>query len=205
GGLTVLDTARGTRSTVRLAKGPHLAAVNFLRVSHDRRTWYITGADINAVNNHQVAATWAVDARSRRVRWVAHGPLGATASPVQSSPDDRLVAVGYSQGATDVLDAATGRLVVRDASSAGIGAGDMAFPPGDKSLVTVALDGVIRTWSARGSERLRLQAPPAPSPHAIRPASRPRHNCGGSPTYGQGRPAIGYGRSRDGRAARSRA
>ena len=163
GGLTVLDTARGTRSTVRLAKGPHLAAVNFLRVSHDRRTWYITGADINAVNNHQVAATWAVDARSRRVRWVAHGPLGATASPVQSSPDDRLVAVGYSQGATDVLDAATGRLVVRDASSAGIGAGDMAFPPGDKSLVTVALDGVIRTWSARGSERLRLQAPPAPA------------------------------------------
>src|SRR5207244_2115322 len=58
---------------------------------------------------------------------------------------------------------ATGRLVVRDASSAGIGAGDMGFPPGDDSLVTVALDGVIRTWSARGSERLRLQAPAAPA------------------------------------------
>jgi class 3 adenylate cyclase/WD40 repeat protein/energy-coupling factor transporter ATP-binding protein EcfA2 len=163
GGLTVLDTAEGTRRTVSLAKGPHLAAVNFLRVSHDRRTWFITGADINANNNDQVAATWAVDARSRRVRWVAHGPLGATASPVQASPDDRLVAVGYSQGATDVLDTATGRLVVRDASSAGIGAGDMAFPPGDDSLVTVALDGVIRTWSARGSEQLRLQAPAAPA------------------------------------------
>src|SRR6185312_2246722 len=72
-----------------------------------------------------------------------------------------LVAVGYSQGATDVLDAATGRLVVRDASSAGIGAGDMAFPPGDNSLVTVALDGVIRGWAAQGSEQLRLQAPSA--------------------------------------------
>jgi class 3 adenylate cyclase/WD40 repeat protein/energy-coupling factor transporter ATP-binding protein EcfA2 len=163
GGLSVLDVVHGTRRTVSLANPPHLAAVNFLRVSHDRRTWFITGADINANNNDQVAATWAVDARSRRVRWVARGPLGATASPVQTSPDDRRVAVGYSQGATDVLDATTGRLVVRDASSAGIGAGDMAFPPGDNSLVTVALDGVIRTWSARGSEQLRLQAPAAPA------------------------------------------
>jgi WD40 repeat protein len=62
-----------------------------------------------------------------------------------------------------VLDATTGRLVVRHSSSAGIGAGDMAFPPGANSLVTVALDGVIRTWSARGSEQLRLQAPAAPA------------------------------------------
>jgi class 3 adenylate cyclase/WD40 repeat protein/energy-coupling factor transporter ATP-binding protein EcfA2 len=163
GGLTVLDVAHGTRTTVSLARPPHLAAVNFLRVSPDRRTWFITGADINASTNDQVAATWAVDARTHRVRWVARGPLGATASPVRASPDGRLVAVGYSQGATDVLDAATGRLVVRDASSAGIGAGDMAFPPGNTSLVTVALDGVIRTWSARGSEQLRLQAPAAPA------------------------------------------
>ncbi|MEA2294657.1 MAG: hypothetical protein QOE86_2296, partial [Solirubrobacteraceae bacterium] len=163
GGLTVLDVAHGTRRTVRLARPPHLAAVNFLRVSPDLRTWFITGADINATNNDQFAATWAVDARTRRVRWTARGPLGATASPVQASRDGRLVAVGYSQGATDVLDTATGRLVVRDASSAGIGAGDMAFPPGAKSLVTVALDGVFRTWSARGSEQLRLQAPAAPA------------------------------------------
>jgi len=110
-----------------------------------------------------VAATWAVDARSRRVLWTARGPLGATASPVQVSPDGRLVAVGYNQGATDVLDAKSGRLVVRDASSAGIGAGDMGFPPGDSSLVTVALDGVIRTWSTHGSEQFRLQAPAAPA------------------------------------------
>jgi class 3 adenylate cyclase/WD40 repeat protein/energy-coupling factor transporter ATP-binding protein EcfA2 len=163
GGLTVLDVVHGTRRTVSLAKPPHLAAVNFLRVSPDRRTWFITGADINAHNNDQAAATWAVDARSRRARWIARGPLGATASPVQASPDGRLVAVGYSQGATDVLDTRTGRLVVRNASSAGIGAGDMAFPPGDTSLVTVALDGVIRTWSARGSEQLRLDAPAAPA------------------------------------------
>jgi len=162
-GLTVLDVVRGTRRTVSLSRPPRLAAVNFLRVSPDRRTWFITGAEINANNNDQVAATWAVDARTRRVRWMARGPLGATASPVQASPDSRLVAVGYSQGATDVLDAATGRLVVRHASSAGIGAGDMAFPPGDRSLVTVALDGVIRTWSARGSEQLRLEAPAAPA------------------------------------------
>jgi class 3 adenylate cyclase/WD40 repeat protein/tRNA A-37 threonylcarbamoyl transferase component Bud32/energy-coupling factor transporter ATP-binding protein EcfA2 len=161
GGLTVLDVVHGTRQTVALARPPHLAAVNFLRVSPDGRTWFITGADINAGNNEQVAATWAVDARSRQVRWIARGPLGATASPVRASPDGRLVAVGYSQGATDVLDADTGSLVVRDASSAGIGAGDMAFPPGDDSLVTVALDGVIRTWSARGSEQLRIQAPAA--------------------------------------------
>jgi class 3 adenylate cyclase/WD40 repeat protein len=162
-GLTVLDAAHGTRGTVALTAPPHLAAVSFLRVSPDRRTWFITGADINANNNEQTATTWAVDARSRTVRWVARGPLGATASPVQSSPDGRLLAVGYSQGTADVLDAATGRLVVRDASSASIAAGDLAFPPGDSSLVTVSLDGVFRVWATQGSEQLRLQAPADPA------------------------------------------
>jgi class 3 adenylate cyclase/WD40 repeat protein len=163
GGLSVLDVAHGTREKLSLAQPGHIAAVNFLRVSPDLSTWYVTGADINTKTNQQLAATWAVDPRSRRVLWVARGPLGATASPIQASKDGKFVAVGYSQGATDVLDAGTGRLVVRDASSAGIGAGDMGFPPGDNSLVTVALDGVIRGWSAHGSERLRLQAPDAPA------------------------------------------
>ncbi len=162
-GLTILDVVHGTRRTVSLAAPPHLAAVNFLRVSPDGRTWFITGADINANNNNQVATTWAVDARTRRVRWIARGPLGATASPVQASADGRLLAVGYNTGAADVLDAATGRLVVRDSSSASIAAGDLAFPPGDNSLVTVSLDGVFRTWSARGSEQLRLEAPADPA------------------------------------------
>ena len=162
-GLTVLDVTDGTRETVNLSTPSRLAAVNFLRVSPDQRTWFITGSEINAHNDEQVAATWAIDARSRRVRWTARGPLGAVASPVQASPDGKLVAVGYSQGATDVLDVATGRLVVREASSAGIGAGDMVFSPRGNTLVTVALDGVIRTWSTRGSERLRLQAPAAPA------------------------------------------
>jgi class 3 adenylate cyclase/WD40 repeat protein/energy-coupling factor transporter ATP-binding protein EcfA2 len=162
-GLSVLDVAHGTRATVSLAPPPHLAAVNFLRVSPDRRTWFITGADINATNNNQVATTWALDARSRQVRWVARGPLGAMASPVQASLDSRLLGVGYNTGAADVLDAATGRLVVRDSSSASIAAGDLAFPPGANSLVTVSLDGVFRTWSARGSERLRLEAPLDPA------------------------------------------
>jgi class 3 adenylate cyclase/WD40 repeat protein/energy-coupling factor transporter ATP-binding protein EcfA2 len=162
-GLTVLDVAHHTRQTVTLAIAPHLAAVSFLRVSPDRRTWFITGADINANNNDQVATTWAVDARSRKVRWIARGPLGASASPVQASPDGRLLAVGYSQGASDVLDARTGRLVVRDASSASNAAGDLAFPPGDSSLVTVSLDGVFRMWAARGSELLRLEAPADPA------------------------------------------
>jgi WD40 repeat protein len=62
-----------------------------------------------------------------------------------------------------VLDARTGRLVVRDSSSASIAAGDLAFPPGDSSLVTVSLDGVFRIWSARGSERLRFEAPDDPA------------------------------------------
>jgi WD40 repeat protein len=163
GGLSMIDVGRARIATVSLSRPGHIAAVNFLRVSPDLRTWWITGADINATNNAQTGATWAVDARSRRVRWLARGPLGATASPIQGSEDGRLVAVGYSQGATDVLDAGTGRLVVRHASSAGIGAGDMAFPPGNRSLVTVALDGVIRTWTAHGSERLRLQVNAAPA------------------------------------------
>src|SRR6476661_2047586 len=39
----------------------------------------------------------------------------------------------------------------------------MGFPPGDKPLVTLSLDGVIRTWAARGSEQLRFQGPPDPA------------------------------------------
>lgn len=53
--------------------------------------------------------------------------------------------------------------MVRDTSSSSIVAGDLAFPPGDDSLVTVSLDGEFRTWAARGSERLRLQAPADPA------------------------------------------
>lgn len=159
GGLTVVNVENGTKHPLTLGTVRHPAAINFLRVSPDRRTWFITGAD----TSEQAAATWAVDAATERTRWVALGPLGATASPVRVSSDERLVAVGYSQGTTDVLDARTGRLVVRNASSAGIGAGDMAFPPGDRSLVTVALDGVIRTWAAHGGEQLRIDAPGDPA------------------------------------------
>ena len=159
GGLTIVNVRTGAKHALSLGTNRHPAAVNFLRVSPDRRTWFITGADTGA----QAAATWAVDATTERTRWVALGPLGATASPVRVSSDNRVVAVGYSQGTTDVLDARTGRLVVRNASSAGIGAGDMAFPPGDRSLVTVALDGVIRTWAAHGGEQLRIDAPGDPA------------------------------------------
>jgi class 3 adenylate cyclase/WD40 repeat protein/tRNA A-37 threonylcarbamoyl transferase component Bud32/energy-coupling factor transporter ATP-binding protein EcfA2 len=162
-GFTALNVVDGQRRTVSLAARPQLAAVNFLRVSPDFRTWFITGAVIDANSKDQVATTWGVDARTRRVRWVARGPLGASASPVQASPDGRLIGVGYSTGAADVLDAATGRLVVRDSSSSSIVAGDLAFTPGDNQLVTVSLDGVFRAWTARGSEQLRLQAPPDPA------------------------------------------
>jgi class 3 adenylate cyclase/WD40 repeat protein/energy-coupling factor transporter ATP-binding protein EcfA2 len=163
-GLSTLDVVRGTRQSVPLPLSPgHLAALSFLNISPDRRTSFVTGADINANSNDQVATTWAVDARSRRVRWIALGPVGASANAVQPSPDGRLVSVGYSQGAIDVLDTTTGRVVVRDASSSSIVSGWMAFPPGDNSLVTVTLDGVFRIWAARGSELLRLQAPPDPA------------------------------------------
>lgn len=162
-GLTELDVVTGKKRTVSLAKAPQLAAVNFLRVSPDERTWFITGSEINASSSNAVAATWAVDARTRRVLWTGDGPRGAIASPVQASPDSRFVAVAYSSGAADVLDAATGRLIVRESSSSGIGAGDLAIPPGDKSLVTVSLDGVLRTWATRGSEELHVQAPPDPA------------------------------------------
>jgi len=162
-GLTALGVVDGTRRTVTLARSPQLAAVNFLRVSPDGRTWYVTGSEIDANDDNEVATTWAVDARTRRVRWVAFGPVGAIASPIQTSPDGRLVAVGYSSGAADVLDAASGRLVVRDTSSSSIAAGDLAIPSSDDMLVTVSLDGIFRTWAVRGSEQLRLQAPADPA------------------------------------------
>jgi class 3 adenylate cyclase/WD40 repeat protein/tRNA A-37 threonylcarbamoyl transferase component Bud32 len=158
-GLTALDVASGRRFTVSLVRPPDLAAVVFLRAAPDQRTWFITGADVNAQHNGQEAATWAIDARTRRVRWVTHGPVGAFASPVQVSPDSRLVAVGYSTGAADVLDTATGRLVGRVTSSSTIASGDLALASGDRMLVTASLDGVLRTWAAAGSELLRLQAP----------------------------------------------
>jgi WD40 repeat protein len=157
--LTALDVFNGQRRTVALSSPPHVASVVYLRVSPDGRTWFITGADVNALHNDQVATTWAIDARSRQVRWTATGPPAAFASPVQTSPDGRLVAVGYSTGAADVLDAATGRLVVRHTSSSTVASGDLALAAGDKLLVTASLDGVLRTWSTQGSERLRLQAP----------------------------------------------
>jgi class 3 adenylate cyclase/WD40 repeat protein/energy-coupling factor transporter ATP-binding protein EcfA2 len=163
-GLTVLDVVHGTRRTVSLPVSPrHLAALGFLNISPDLRTWFVTGADISADNNQQTATSWAVNARTLRTRWIARGPAGTQANAVNSSPDGRLVAVGYSQGTVDVLDATTGRLVVRDSSSASIAAGWMAFPPSDTSMVTVSLDGVFRTWAAQGSERLRLQAPADPA------------------------------------------
>lgn len=157
--LTALDVLNGRRWTVPLTSPPHVAAVVYLRVSPDGRMWFITGGEVNAQHNDQVATTWAIDAHARRVRWTATGPPGAFASPVQTSPDGRLVAVGYSTGAADVLDAATGRLVVRDSSSSTVASGDLALAAGDKLLVTASLDGLLRTWSARGGERLRLQAP----------------------------------------------
>jgi serine/threonine protein kinase/WD40 repeat protein/energy-coupling factor transporter ATP-binding protein EcfA2 len=163
-GLTVLDVAHGRRFRVPLPVAPHhLASLGFMNIAPDLRAWFITGAEIDQTSNEQTATTWAVDARTRRVLWKAHGPVGAEADSVNASPDGRLVAVGYSQGAVDVLDATTGHLVARDAGSASIAAGWMAFPPGDRSLVTVSLDGVFRTWAARGSEQLRLQAPPDPA------------------------------------------
>jgi len=162
-GLTALNVVTGRMQTVALARPPQLAAVNFLRVSPDGRTWYVTGSEINADNDNEVATTWSVNARTRRVRWIANGPVQALASPIQTSPDGRLVAVGYSSGAADVLDAATGRLVVRDTSSSSIAAGDLAIPSADNELVTVSLDGIFRTWAVQGTEQLRLQAPSDPA------------------------------------------
>jgi class 3 adenylate cyclase/WD40 repeat protein len=163
-GLSTLDVVDGKRVGIPLPVPPHhLASIGFFNISPDLKTWFVTGTDINASNNGEVATTWGVDARTRQVRWVASGPVGAAANSVQPSPDGRLVGVGYSQGAIDVLDVKTGRLVVRDASSSSIVAGWMAFPPGDRSLVTVTLDGVLRIWATQGSEQLRLQAPSDPA------------------------------------------
>ena len=80
--------------------------------------------------------------------------------PVQASPDGRLVAVGYSDGEAAVLETATGHLVARDSSSSTIASGDLAIATGDKTLVTLSLDGLLRVFSTQGTERVRLQAPP---------------------------------------------
>jgi class 3 adenylate cyclase/WD40 repeat protein len=158
--LTALNLDNGSRWTVPLVAPPRIASVNYLRMSPGGRTWFVTGSTLNAEHDEQVAATWAIDPRTRTVRWIANGPDGAWASPVQVSPDGRLVAVGYSNGEAAVLDAATGHLVARDSSSSTIASGDLAIAADDKMLVTLSLDGLLRIWSAQGSERLRLQAPP---------------------------------------------
>ena len=158
--LTALDVDTGARWTVPLVAQPRVAKVVFLRVSPDGRTWFVTGSTLNSQHADQLATTWAIDLRTHRVRWMATGPAGAWASPVQVSPDGRRVAVGYSTGAAAVLDTASGSLVARDSSSSTIASGDLAIAPGDKTLVTLSLDGLLRIWSTQGSERLRLQAPP---------------------------------------------
>ena len=158
--LTALDVDTGARWTVPLVAPPRIASVVYLRVSPDGRTWFVTGSTFNAEHDEQVAATWAIDPRTRTVRWTANGPAGTWASPVQVSPDGRLVAVGYGNGEAAVLEAATGHLVALDSSSSTIASGDLAIAADDMTLVTLSLDGLLRIWSAHGSERLRLQAPP---------------------------------------------
>jgi WD40 repeat protein len=158
--LTALNVDTGARWTVPLAVPPRIADVVYLRVSPDGRTWYVTGSTLNAEHEEQVAATWAIDPRTRKVRWLANGPAGTYGSPVQVSPDGRLVAVGYGNGEAAVLEAATGHQVALDSSHSTVASGDLAIAADDKTLVTLSLDGLIRLWSAQGSERLRLQAPP---------------------------------------------
>jgi WD40 repeat protein len=161
-GVTVLDVAHGTRQRVALPVAPnHLADLAFLNMTQDHRTWFLTGAETDPYSGQEVATTWAVDARTRRIRWIARGGPGQAAS-VNPSPDGRVVAVGDSLGAVDVLDAQTGRRISRDAGTASISAGWMAFAPGDSTLVTVSLDGVFRTW-AQGKAELRLQIPADPA------------------------------------------
>jgi WD40 repeat protein/energy-coupling factor transporter ATP-binding protein EcfA2 len=163
GGITEVNVRTGARRVPLLSTPGQLADVNFLRVSPDLRTWYVTGSQINASNDSDVAATWAVNAATLKTRWVALGPLGAYASPIQTSPDGSLVAVGYSSGASDVLNATSGSLVVREASSGGLAAGDVAIPAGDHELVTVSLDGYFRIWKIHGSGSVPLQAPTDPA------------------------------------------
>jgi class 3 adenylate cyclase/WD40 repeat protein/energy-coupling factor transporter ATP-binding protein EcfA2 len=158
--LTALNVDTGARWTVPLAVPPRIADVVYLRVSPDGRTWYVTGSTLNSDHEEQVAATWAIDPRTRKVLWLANGPAGTYGSPVQVSPDGSLVAVGYGNGEAAVLDAATGHLVALDSSHSTVASGDLAIAADDRTLVTLSLDGLIRLWSAQGSERLRLQAPP---------------------------------------------
>ncbi len=76
-GLSTLDVVSGKRLGIPLPVPPHhLASIGFFNISPDLKTWFITGTDINAGNNGEIATTWAVDARTRRVRWVASGPVG---------------------------------------------------------------------------------------------------------------------------------
>jgi class 3 adenylate cyclase/WD40 repeat protein len=161
--LTALDVDSGARWTLPLVAPPRIASVIYLRVSADQRTWFVTGSTLNGEGEEQTAATWAIDPRTRSVRWMANGPAGAWASPVQASPDGRLVAVGYSNGEAAVLEAATGHLVARDSSSSTIASGDLAIAADDRTLVTLSLDGLLRTFSTQASERLRMQAPPETS------------------------------------------
>jgi len=158
--LTALNVFTGARWTVPLQAPPRIASAIYLRVSPDGRTWYVTGSTTNAEHEEQTAATWAIDPRTRSVRWLSNGPTGTYASPVQVSPDGTLVAVGYGDGEAAVLDAATGHLVALDSSHSTVASGDLAIAADDKTLVTLSLDGLLRLWSAQGSERLRLQAPP---------------------------------------------
>jgi WD40 repeat protein len=161
--LTALNVYTGEKWTVPLIAKPRIASVVYLRVSRDGRTWFVTGSTLNEDGEEQTAATWAIDPRTRSVRWIAKGPAGAWSSPVQASPDGSLVAVGYSNGEAAVLDANTGHLVAQDSSSSTIASGDLAIAADDRTLVTLSLDGLLRTFSTQAGERLRLQAPPETS------------------------------------------
>ena len=129
-----------------------------------RRAAYVGVLDQPTVGGDLlVSRVQRINIRTGRLVWerVAPTPFAASSIDVR----DGRVAVGFNDGLSEVLDARSGALVVRHAgnttSVTGIG---LAATAG--RVVTASSDGVVRTWASAGSERLRVQLPPARSTSA---------------------------------------
>ena len=149
----------------------------YLRVSADQRTWFVDGLrgkpaaqrpgrdDVGDRRRNTACPLGCPAGRQERSRAPSRPRRTGASSPWATAQAQPTCWMPRRAGSSSV-----------DSSSSTVASGDLALAAGDKLLVTASLDGLLRTWSAQGSEQSRLETPPDTEVgvHAGRQRSRGR-------------------------------